>query len=611
MTHLLGILPRGFRLLGSRQRTRSLLLFALMLLSSCVELLSVGAVLPFLAVLSVPLESIDPQLRRVLLGLFGELDRAALQLSLTLTFIGLVFFSGLVRYLLLFAQARFSYGVANELSVRMFDQLLHRDYGFHCRADASELIAATASKVGLGVFNVLLPLMLLLTSILSTFAITCGLFVMAPMVTVTVVSLTIAAYLVIFSLYRGVVGQMGEELRAKQSVLFRALQEGFAAIREIIIYKRQQIYLTRFAEADFQVKRILSDSLVIGSAPRYLVETLGVSAIAVAAFYVSDADGGLAGSVPLFGLFVFASQRLLPSVQAIYQNAISIRVGLPACREVIELFERSVDSKNQVSNPTTGAEIRADFAGWRALSFHNVAFEYDSQRGPVLSECNLVIKRGEIVGIVGRSGNGKSTLMDLMMALQLPTLGDIRVDETTLDFFNRGGWQNEIAHVPQQVFLLDGTVYENVAFEHAPDRIDHVAVRTACTAVGLDPLISNLPSGYGSRLGERGGFLSGGQRQRLGIARALYRRASFLLLDEATSALDVESERVVLASLAAIERDITIVMITHRAESLAICSRVLEVADRRVAKEYVSYSEYVDSRPATEALSGQTQDRVQ
>ncbi len=478
----------------------------------------------------------------------------------------------------------------------MFRELLKRDFSFHNQSTTSDLISTTASKVGLGVFNVLLPMMLLITSILSAVAIALGLFLMAPSVTVVVIFFIASIYGVIFFLNKANISRMGRELSDRQSALYRVLQEGFSAIREIILYKKQHIYISRYSSADFRVKRILSDSLVVASAPRYLVETIGISAIAVAAYTVAVGEGGLAASIPIFGLFVFAAQRLLPAVQLMYQNAIAIKVGIPACVEVIQLFEQ-----NRLASSVKWAkdDVSPDahrFREWRSLELLDVGFSYASRPSPVLVRCNFKLNRGDVVGIVGRSGNGKSTLIDVMMGLQVATSGKVMVDGLMLDAAAVSSWQSQIAHVPQQVFLHEGSVLENVAFELDQSAIDRDAVYAACSAVGLDGLISSFPHGYETRLGERGSSLSGGQRQRIGIARALYRKASVLFLDEATSALDDDSESLVLECLESVKQISTIVMITHKPKTLSICSRIVELSGGRISSEFRSYAEYMSSR---------------
>jgi ATP-binding cassette, subfamily B, bacterial PglK len=297
--------------------------------------------------------------------------------------------------------------------------------------------------------------------------------------------------------------------------------------------------------------------------------------IALVVIIVAERAGGLTAAVPVLGMFALGAKKLSAADSANLQRLGKehgqprgpVRPGRAARVAPPPRYRRSM------SQPCRSNTIALD----------NVGFAYTSDRGPAVSAVSLEIPKGARVGLAGKTGSGKSTLMDLILGLLEPSEGEIRIDGVTLTAANRPAWQKNIAHVPQFIYLSDASIAENIAFGVRRRDIDMAQVRRAAEQAELAEVVAALPQGYETRIGERGIQLSGGQRQRIGIARALYKQASVLVFDEATSALDTETETAVMESVDRLDRSLTILIIAHRLSTLEGCDFVLRLEAGRLA----------------------------
>jgi len=327
----------------------------------------------------------------------------------------------------------------------------------------------------------------------------------------------------------------------------------------VMLDRAQPVFEESFARLDAEHGRAVTANVIIGTAPRFAIEGIGIAALALVALAASGRPGGLSDAIPVLGALALGAQRLLPLVQQIYLGWSQAAGNYQALKDVLALLETPV-------RPLP--EVEAPLPFEREVRFDGVGFAYVEGK-PVVSGFDLVIEKGERVALAGRTGSGKSTLLDLLMGLIDPSEGEISVDGVRLDAATRAAWQAQIAHVPQSIYLSDDTIAANIAFAVPPGEVDMERVRDAAARAEIAGFIEGLPEGYSTRVGERGVRLSGGQRQRIGIARALYKRASLLILDEATSALDAATEADVLRSVSAMGEGLTLVMVTHREAALS------------------------------------------
>ena len=399
------------------------------------------------------------------------------------------------------------------------------------------------------------------------------LIVVNPKIALISAGLLICTY-VLISLGVQAILRRNSEAGALHSMLrVKRVQEAMGGIRDILLDRSQPAFERAYQHSASIYRRVSTISSFISQAPRLLIEMIGMVMIGAYAWSLADNPGGLVAAIPMLGALALGAQRLLPLLQQSYMGWSSFVATRQNIIDVVELV--SLEDRLPPP-PATGVAVFN-----RSIEFNKVGFAYPTG-GKVLRDIDFTINRGERIGIAGTTGSGKSTLMDLLLGLLEASEGAILIDGQPLDDSRRAGWQAEIAHVPQAIYLTDDTLAANIAFGVLDAEIDHARVAEAATSAGIGEFIATLSEGYATKTGERGVRLSGGQRQRIGIARALYKRASVLVFDEATSALDTRTEEGVMASIGALDKDITIVMIAHRLTTLKDCDRVIHLEAGRI-----------------------------
>jgi ATP-binding cassette subfamily B protein len=306
------------------------------------------------------------------------------------------------------------------------------------------------------------------------------------------------------------------------------------------------------------------------------MEAIGLSMIAALSYYLVRQPEGLEKALPLLGVLALGAQRMLPSLQQAYAAWAGIKGNQASVQDAITLLQQPM--------PQLKSEASVDLAFRCEIRLGAVTFLYQPALAPVFNGLELTIRKGERVGIIGATGSGKSTLMDLILGLLEPSCGVLEVDGAKINSSTRRAWQSHIAHVPQAIYLADSSVEENIAFGIPPEEIDGDRVREAARQAQISDLIESMPNGYRSMVGEHGVRLSGGQRQRIGIARALYKRADVIVFDEATSALDNETEKSVMDAIGVLNPDLTVIIIAHRLSTLRKCDRIVELGNGRVLR---------------------------
>jgi ATP-binding cassette subfamily B protein len=357
----------------------------------------------------------------------------------------------------------------------------------------------------------------------------------------------------------------------------KTVQEGLGGIRDVLLDNSQEVYVRKFSRIDKKLRDAQASNALIGVTPRFVVEALGMMVIVGLALMLS-AEGSIVSSIPVLAALALGAQRLLPLLQNAYNGWTTVTGSEAVLLSVVELLQLPLPERFDAA----GSEpLKLE----RDIHIAQLGFRYDPDEPEVLSDIDISIPRGKFVGLVGESGAGKSTLVDLLMGLLTPGRGAILVDGVALTEENILWWQRQIAHVPQHIFLCDGSIIENVAFGVPPSKVDLERVREACRRAELHSFIASLPARYETVVGERGVRLSGGQRQRVGLARALYKQASVLILDEATSALDDATEASVIDAVHRLGTDYTVLMIAHRVTTLQRCDIIYRLEHGHVSKQ--------------------------
>lgn len=555
----------------SRQRKKQfLLIFVLMIISSLAEIISVGAIFPFLGVLTAPEYIYSHSLMQPVIKILGITSSEQLFLPLVISFVISVVVAGVLRVFLLYVINRFEQLIGTEFSAHIYRRTLYQDYATHIGHNSSEIISSIISKVNIVIKGVIIPVLELLSSSLSLFGIMFILVFIDYKIALVSFGIFGAIYWILYSFLHKKIIINSQYISSGSTNTIKALQEGLGGIRDILIDSNQEFYCKLFIQADTPYRRAISDNNFISYAPRFVIETLGLVLISGLAYYLSQQKDGISVAIPMLGLLAMAAQRLMPAIQKIYSSVTSIKGSYYSVKDILYLLDQTISSyidQQQLSIVPFKKDIKLD----------NVWFRYNKKTPWILEEVNLTFNKGSRIGFVGETGRGKSTLLDLVMGLLSPTKGHLKIDSKIVSMNNIRLWQSHIAHVPQNIYLSDGTIEENIAFGIPADKIDAESVKKVAELANISKFIDSCAQGYKTFVGERGVRLSGGQRQRIGIARALYKSADVLIFDEATNALDVETESAIMESIEKLGKNLTIFIITHRVTTLKACDLIVEL----------------------------------
>lgn len=565
-------LPRLFRRLWSHlpkpRQTEVFVLLSLSVMTSLVEALSLGAVMPFIGVLSASERILQREWGRWVWQLLGSPDVPAFQWTVTWVFAVLILLAASLRLLVLWWSNRVAAKLGSDFSIAMFRRTLGREYAFHLEQSRSTLIANISRKGGDLVAAVWMPFMRIVSGLVLLVSVGATLAWIDPMVTLVAIAGFGSIYALVTFFSRMRVRTWGAKVATERVRLMRILQEGLGAVRQVILANAQNSFVARFARSDMQMRQALGNANLYGESPRHGVEALGIVLIAAVSYTLVRRPEGLEEALPVLGVFALGAQKMLPVLQQIYASVTSIRSAQASLEDALDLLGDAGPE-----HPASIVPVPFE----QAIVLRDVSFRYHDNAPWVLQGINVRIEKGARVGVVGPSGAGKSTLVDLLMGLIRPTQGGLFVDDAEITPKNVRCWFPHIGHVPQTIHLGDGSVAENVAFGVDRDDINSERVEAALETARLFSRVADMPEGIRSAIGEGGSRLSGGERQRLAIARALYAQADVLVFDEATGALDAETEEEVLDAFTQLPASCTQVFVTHRKETLQNCTHVLEV----------------------------------
>lgn len=563
--------------LSSRRRRQVGLLLILMLASAFSEVVALGAVLPFLGVLSAPDRVMSQPMVANMAAAWGITSAEQLVLPLAVLFAVSALVAGAIRILLLWANNRLAFAAGADFSIDIYRRTLYQPYHTHLSRNSSVVISSIIYKVA-DAIGVLLAMLTILSSSVLLLAIVFTLLAIDPVVaTMAAIGFFSVYGLMIWSLRRRF-QRNSQHISWEQDQLIKALQEGLGGIRDVLLNGTQEVYCSIYRQADQRLRRAQGNNHFLGQSPRYAMEALGMALIAVFAYGLSQKSGGVGAALPLLGVLALGAQRLLPALQQGYAAWTQIAGSQASLADVLVLLDQPLSPEALQPAP-----VPLSFQD--TIRFDRVCFHYSSDASWVLKDLCLTIPKGARVGFVGSTGSGKSTILDLLMGLLEPTQGQILVDGQSIGGDRRRAWQRTIAHVPQSIYLADTTLAENIAFGVPRNAIDLQQVRQAARQAQIADFIESRPEGYNALVGERGIRLSGGQRQRIGIARALYKQASVLVFDEATSALDNATEQAVMGAIENLDRNLTVLLIAHRFTTVQRCDTIIELGHGQVVAQ--------------------------
>ncbi|MDP4836955.1 MAG: ABC transporter ATP-binding protein/permease, partial [Burkholderiales bacterium] len=558
-----------------RRRFQIVVLFALMLAVSVAELFSIGAVLPFLGVLTAPESVFKQSMAQPLIHALNITEPKQLLTFLTFIFGVAAVVSGGLRLLLSWTQIRLSYALGADFSAEIYKRTLYQPYAVHLNRNTSEIIAGVTQKAEDIVHQTLLPSLIIISSVVMMTTVLVALMTLEPTVTAAAILSFGSIYAVVIAVIKKRLSIDGDLINRQQSRVIKALQEALGGIRDVLIDGTQSLYCQIYRDADWRLRKAQSNIAFVAVSPRYIVEALGMALIAAMAYMLAIQPGGLGTAIPVIGMLALAAQRMLPLLQQAFASWSNIRGGKSVLNDVVDFLNQPLPADADKPEPMS-------LPFHHSISFDSVGFQYGKNLPWVLHGLNLTIPKRSRIGFIGTTGSGKSTMLDIVMGLLNANHGRLKIDDVEITAFNCRAWQKHIAHVPQSIFLADASIAENIAFGIPADQIDWDSVRLAAEKAQMADTIESWQEKYRTLVGERGVRLSGGQRQRIGIARALYKNADVIVFDEATSALDGETEHAVMESIKNLSDDLTVLIVAHRLTTLRDCTQVVELSSGRV-----------------------------
>ena len=538
-----------------------------MFAASFAEILSIGAVLPFLAVLTNPDRIFQLPVVRPLINFLGFSSPDQLLLPLTIVFAFAALISGAMRLLLLWASTRISFAIGADLSINIYRRTLYQPYAVHASRNSSEIISGISVKASSVIGYIITPSLTLISSAIMLVVILLALISIDPAIALAAFGGFGLIYAVIIKLTKGRMLINSQSISRDSNQLIKSLQEGLGGIRDVLIDGCQAVYSQIYRNADLPLRKAQGNSNFISASPRFGIEALGMMLIAMLAYALARQPDGIAKTIPVLGALALGAQRLLPVLQGGYASWSSIQSGQISLKDTLELLDQPLPEYVD-QPPATPIQFQ------QQINLNQLSFRYTPQTPWILNNLDLTIQKGSRIGFIGLTGSGKSTLLDIVMGLLQPNEGTLEIDSEEITTHNTRNWQAHIAHVPQAIFLADSTIQENIAFGVPINKIDNALVKQAAEQAQIADIIETWPKKYQTFVGERGIRLSGGQRQRIGIARALYKQADVIIFDEATSALDNKTEQAVMQSIESLGKNLTLLIIAHRLTTLQNCDQI-------------------------------------
>lgn len=581
-----------YRLLLPYERKYFKLLLLMMIFMALLEMIGVVSIMPFIAILAnSDIIETNTILKNIFLYAkkFGVETEQEFLFLIGITVFFLLIFSLILKFLTIYAQLRFVAGRDFTLSKRLVEGYLNQPYSWFLNRNGAELGKNILSEVKVIITQGFTPMLDFLRHSVVTLVLIITLLIVNPVLTTIVSLMFISTYGLVFIGIQFYADKLGKDRFSTNKSIFTSISEAFSAIKEIKITGIENEYIKKFSTKSQILSKIKTSTGLIVNFPRFIIEGLAFGGIILFILYLINRNNNFIDILPLITLYALAGYRLLPSIQQIYTSLTTLRLVTPA---LDSMYYDLIKFKkiNLYEN-----EQKINFE--KDIKLENVCFNYSERSKTGLKNLNLYIPKNSITAIVGKTGCGKTTSVDIILGLLEVQQGFLKIDNHIIDKKNLKEWQNMIGYVPQNIFLADTTIASNIAFGVNLDLINQNKIEYCSKIAKLDDFVMNeLPEKYQTIVGERGVRLSGGQRQRIGIARALYRNPKLLVLDEATNALDNQTEKKIIENLTSLSKNITIIMIAHRLDTIKMSDNIflLENGELKISGTFKKLKEKSD-----------------
>lgn len=578
-----------FSLLSPQQIKQFYILQVLVVIMAFTELVGIASIAPFMALVG-DISLLEKE------GIFAEIY----QLSGVTSPMNFLFYTGLAVLLTLtFSTAISMYTiwklslyaarVGTEIADRLYTHYMQQDWLFHASGSSAQLTKQVATETSRVTGSIIQPLLQMNSKMILAAFISASIFIYDPITAIAGLLLFACAYFLLYKLVRKRLTENGRKLSQVATQRFQLMNEGFGGIKDVLLLNRRYDFVERFQESSRTFAYAQGTNTAISQVPRYFMELIAFGAmISLVLLLIKLHQGNLGTVLPILAVYALAAFKLLPALQQIYSSVTQIKGATAAFDAIKKDLEQSLKNKQPSSKETTATHLPLK----QKITLNNITFTYPGKPSPAVNGLNMCIPVNSVIGLVGASGSGKSTAIDLLLGLLTPQQGELCIDDTCITADNKRAWQNTLGFVPQSIFLSEGTIAENVAFGLPVKDINLELVNKALELANLTELVEQLPSGINTKVGERGVQLSGGQRQRIGIARALYHEADVLVFDEATSALDGITEKTIMEAIHDFSGKKTIIMIAHRLKTVQKCD-IIYFMDKGRIVDQGTYQELV------------------
>jgi ATP-binding cassette, subfamily B, bacterial PglK len=561
-------------------RAKLLSIFSLSLAQALFQVIGITSIFPFLAIAADPERIRRSHFGTRFLSLFPPMENRQLLLVAGTIAIFALLLSNAVNLLSEYARTRYAQNFAHWLRVRLLRRMASQPYTYFLQRNSGDLLKKIVTDVSNYTGGVLLPLLDTVARALTAVLLLATLFLVQPVIALSAALVLGAYYVVIFRLLGRKRRETDEGLKTSFAGSYREAQQMLGGIKAVKVHRAEEYFLSRFSRYSAVLAQMYARLPVFANSARYFVEPLAFGGLVVAVLLLAARGRDFSDILPNLGVMALAGYRLLPSLQLVYAQLTQVSSMRHAVDEVYDEFVAAETDKSMPSIIGAGsATLENPFRWNNTIALCDVLYRYPSASRPALDGLSVMIPKNTSLGVIGPTGSGKSTFVDLLLGLYYPTAGEILIDGQPLTRALVPSWRKCIGYVPQDIFLIDETIARNIAFGLPDEKIDHARLREACAmAQILEFIEAELPNGFDTTVGERGIRLSGGQRQRIGLARALYHRPSLLILDEATSALDVATEAKLLNALRSLSGKLTMIVAAHRLSAVANCDQLIDLA---------------------------------
>ena len=571
---MLSSLKQLWQILSPLDKRKVIYVFILVMGMAFIESAGVISIMPFLAVLSNPDVVESNSYLKQLYDFTGAANKQNFILYLGFLSLFVVICSTVFKIVTQYAVNRFASLQRHYFSTRLLKTYLQQNYEFFIQRNSATLVKNILSEVDQLIWTMILPALTLMSYGVVLLSMVGILLLYDPLMAIATAFVLGLFYASIYMLVRKKLTQIGQEFTQANKERYQTCQEALAGIKDVMINNAEHGYIKQFEESSRVFARHIATRETLGQVPLNVIETVGYGCLIGLAMLLVVSGKAVSHILPVLGLYGFAAYRMLPAAQNMYRAISQIKFSEQVLSVLKPEFALEKDELKHIEKDST-QYLKFE----NSIRLENISFAYPNRiESPILNNFSLEVKKNASLGIVGKSGSGKSTLMDIMLGLLFPQQGKVYIDDVELTADNITQWRDLVGYVPQNIYLADKSIAENIAFGVAKIDIDLKRVELVARQAQIDDFIqSQLPLGYHTLVGERGVMLSGGQRQRIGIARALYKNPQVLFMDEATSALDTETEQAVNEAIQNLNGKMTMVIIAHRESAVAQCNQILKL----------------------------------